>query len=354
MKTTGFVLAILFPLFASAQITTSQITGQYFASNVGIPFLLLTPDARAGALGETGVATSADGYSNHWNASKLAFAEKKMGLGISYTPWLRALVADVNLAYISFFTKNQTNGAIGGSLRYFSMGNITTTPVPGGVAGQYRPNEFALDVSYARKLSENFSAGMVARYSRSNLSGATTAQAGNSFGADISATYLREEIIIGSKTLALSSGLNISNIGSKIFYSSSGTRYASPLNARLGGRATMNFGGYHELAVSCDANNVVANHWPGGFGDQLRSTTIGAGMEYIYNDLFTVRAGSFFEGKEYGVRRYATLGAGVHYHVFSLDFAYLVPYTGLRNPLENTLRFSLQFRFDQFKYQPVQ
>ncbi|HEU4719568.1 MAG TPA: type IX secretion system outer membrane channel protein PorV, partial [Bacteroidia bacterium] len=204
-----------------------------------VPFLMITPDSRAGGMGETGVATTPDVNSIHWNGAKLAFADKKMGLGISYTPWLRALVPDINLAYVSFYAKPDKNSAFGASLRYFSMGNITFTDVSGNTIGQFRPNEFAFDFCYARKLGKFFSASMAGRIIRSNLTNGITVQGqdtkpGTSGAVDLSAYFHDDEIKVSGKKSVLMAGIAITNIGSKISYSTSVNRDFIPINLRLG------------------------------------------------------------------------------------------------------------------------
>ena len=191
--------------FYSQVSNTSQLTGGINTITTAVPLLLITPDSRSGAMADCGVATSADANSIHWNASKMAFAEKKFGMGVSYTPWLRNLVNDINLAYLSGYYKLDKNSAVGGSLRYFSLGNITFTDVVGNTIGNFRPNEFALDGAYARKLSDHFSAGMAMRFIYSNLTngltltGGTQTRAGTSFAVDVNGTYKSGKIEMDGK-----------------------------------------------------------------------------------------------------------------------------------------------------------
>jgi len=364
-----------------------------------VPFLLITPDSRAGGMGDVGVASSPDVNSIHWNPSKLAFADKKMGIGISYTPWLRALVPDINLAYLSGFYKTKKRGTIGASLRYFSLGDITFTDNNGNTIGQFRPNEFAIDVAYAVKLSKTFSAGGAVRFVNSNLTGGALVEgsqtkAGRSIAVDISALYRKEKIKLSDKKGTVAIGLNISNIGSKMTYSDrGGVNNANfiPINMRLGGSLTVQLDDYNSIAILADVNKLLVptpptyqldtngavvykdgqpvilkgkdpnrgvaegifgsfNDAPGGSKEELREINYSVGLEYWYNKLFAVRLGYFYEHPTKGNRKYFTLGAGVKYNVFGLDFAYLIP-TQQRNPLENTLRFTLTFDFDAFKAQ---
>jgi hypothetical protein len=227
-----------------------------------VPFLMITPDSRAGGMGETGVATTPDVNSIHWNGAKLAFAEKKMGLGISYTPWLRALVPDINLAYISFYTKPTKDQAIGGSLRYFSMGNITFTDQVGTPIGQFRPNEFALDFCYARKLGKNFSASMAARLIRSNLTNGImvagqSTKPGTSVAVDLSAYYYNDDIRVSGKKAIFMSGLAITNMGNKISYSTSVNKDFIPINMRLGSGMVIVADDYNEIGFQLEFDKLL-------------------------------------------------------------------------------------------------
>ncbi len=385
--------------------TIDEINNQLNTITTAVPFLLISPDSRAGGMGDAGVASSPDVNSIHWNPSKLAFADKKMGIGVSYTPWLRALVPDINLAYLSGYYKTKKRGTIAASLRYFSLGDITFTDNNGTVTGQFRPNEFALDVAYATKLSKTFSVGGAFRYINSNLTGGTFVEGsathpGRTIAVDISALYRKEKIKLGDKKAVLGIGINVSNIGAKISYSDRGGKNNSdfiPINLRLGGSLTVQLDEYNSFAVVADVNKLLVptppvykhsydtagvdqgvaydkngdpliafgkdphrgvaegifgsfNDAPGGSKEEMKEINYSIGMEYWYNKLFAVRAGYFYENPLKGNRKYFTLGAGVRYNVFGLDFAYLIP-TQQRNPLENTLRFSLTFDFDAFKAQ---
>jgi Type IX secretion system protein PorV len=399
------VMAVLVTNGLFAQINYNQLSGQQINSRVNtittaVPFLMISPDSRAGGMGDGGVASSTDVNSIHWNASKLAFADKKLAIGVSYTPWLRALVPDINLAYLSGYYATKNNGTFGGSLRYFSLGDITFTDINGNTIGQFRPNEFALDVAYARKLSKVFSMGGAVRYINSNLTGGTyvdgsATRPGRTIAVDVSALYKKEKIKFGDKTGTLSFGMNVSNIGAKISYSDrNGKNNANyiPINLRLGGSMTLNIDDYNTVSFIADANKLMVptppiyevdangsaipdgnggykiaygkdphrgftegmfgsfTDAPGGAKEELREINYSFGMEYWYNKLFAIRGGYFYENPTKGNRQYLTLGAGVKYNVFGLDFAYLIP-TKQRNPLENTLRFSLTFDFDAFKAQ---
>ncbi|MFL5765375.1 MAG: type IX secretion system outer membrane channel protein PorV [Bacteroidia bacterium] len=394
---------------ADAQTTSSQVKQDLQLNTIttAVPFLLITPDSRSGGMGDAGCASLNDVNAIHWNASKLAFNDKKMGIGISYTPWLRALVPDINLAYITGYYRTKKSGTIGASLRYFSLGDITFTDANGQTIGQFRPNEFAVDVAYAKKLSDNFSIGGAARYINSNLTGNALVEnsqthAGRSFAVDLSALYKKDKIKLADKKATAAVGINISNIGAKMSYSDRGERGSAdfiPINLRLGGSLNVNLDDYNsislladvnkllvptppkyeyvkdsitgedtgEIKVDADGNPVIAagkdpnrgvaegmfgsfSDAPGGAKEELHEINYSVGMEYWYNHLFAVRIGYFYEHPTKGNRQFFTLGAGVKYNVFGLDFAYLIP-TQQHNPLENTLRFTLTFDFDAFKAQ---
>ncbi len=386
------IVAAVISLFllpgASHAQDNSNLLGQINTITTAVPFLIISPDARAGGMGDAGVASSADANSIHWNPSKLAFVEKKLGFAVSYTPWLRELVPDINLAYVSFYNKLKNDQTIGASLRYFSLGNITFTDNTGNEIGQFNPAEYAIDVAYARKLSENFSGGIALRFIHSNLTGGilvenNATKAGNSVAADISATYMNQDVEVGGKDAIFSMGLNISNIGSKISYTETGEKDFIPINLRLGPALTLKLNEYNELTFLVDFNKLLVptppiysdtvvngeqlilfgkdpdvsvasgifnsfSDSPDGGKEELREVNIAGGMEYWYDKQFAFRAGYFYEHASKGNRKYFTLGAGLKYNVFGLDFAYLIP-TDQRNPLENTLRFTLLFDFNSLK-----
>lgn len=399
----GFIAALAISAQGNAQVTTTQVNDFLKDINTittAVPFLLITPDSRAGGMGETGVATTPDVNSIHWNAAKIPYADKKMGLGVSYTPWLRALVPDINLAYVSFYSKlKDKNSAFGGSMRYFSMGNITFTDNVGNTIGQFRPNEFAFDGFYGRKLGSKFSAAMTARIIRSNLTNGITVsgqdtKAGTSFAVDLGGYYHDDKIKISGKESILMFGMTITNIGNKISYSTSVNRDFIPINLRLGSGIMINADDYNAIGFQLEFDKLLVPtppiyligsngspvinpntgkyqilagkdpdvsvpqgmiqsfyDAPGGFKEEMREINICTGIEYWYNHIFAVRAGYFYEAPTKGNRQFLTLGAGVKYHVFGLDFAYLVPTNGQRSPLSNTLRFTLTFDFDAAKDQ---
>lgn len=385
--------------FAIGQISTNELNGGTINTiTTAVPLLLISPDARAGAMGDAGAATTPDANSIHWNPSKLAFIDDDMGFSVSYTPWLRALVPDINLAYISGYKKIDKDQAIGATLLYFSLGNIVFTNANGDPNGEFNPNEFAFDLAYTRKLGSNFSGGLALRYIFSNLTGgyyiesAGQSKPGQSVAADIS-IYYQKEVGLGEKDGLFAYGMNISNIGSKIAYTETADKDFIPINLRMGMSLTIDIDDYNSIAFVGDVNKllvptppvyaedstgnrvIVAGKDPersvpsgifGSFSDapgildesgnrsvfkeEMREFTYSVGMEYWYDKQFAIRAGYFHEHETKGNRKYFTLGAGLKYNVFGLDFAYLLP-TQARHPLENTLRFSLVFDFEGFKEQ---
>ncbi len=350
-----------------------------------LPFMTIAPDSRAGAMGDAGVATSPDINSQHWNAAKYAFINGEGGIALSYTPWLKKLVSDINLAYLSGFYRIDDRQVISTSLRYFSLGDIILRNEFGEYQGNRKPNEFAVDAGYSRLFSDNFSGAMVFRFIRSDIMGGgasdgTEYNAGISFAADIS-VYYQKDIKIDDKDAQMAYGLDISNIGTKISYTSDQDKQFIPTDMRLGGRLSMNLDEYNSLAVSLDLNkllvptppivvdtngvNVIVKgrdnnvsvtkgiiqsfyDAPGGFKEEMHEIMYSIGAEYWYRNQFAVRAGYFNESQSKGNRKYFTVGFGFKLNVLGLDFAYLIPTSGRNNPLANTMRFSLNFQFDKF------
>ena len=363
-------------LFSSAIYSQNPIT-------TAVPFLMIAPDARGGSMGDAGVSTSPDVYSLFWNPAKYAFAEKDFGVGIGYVPWLRGLVNDIGLASVTGFKKFGDKQAIAASLRYFSMGSVTFTNETGQELGDVKPNEWAVDATYARKFSPSFSGAVAGRFIYSNLVPVKyieNVQPGTSIAADVSLYYHKELAIKGLTGSWISFGLNISNIGSKISYSSvSINRDFIPTNLRLGPSFTMDIDEYNRLTIAIDFDKLLVptppiyvtdstgKHIvsgkdpnvspvtgmlqsfydaPGGFQEELQEIIISPAIEYWYNKLFSIRAGYFYENKNKGDRQFFTIGAGLRYNVFGLDFSYLVP-VRQNNPLQNTMQFTLLFNFDK-------
>lgn len=333
-----------------------------------VPFLLITPDARSGAMGDVGVAISPDANATHSNPAKLAFVKDPYGFGLSYSPWLQKLVPDINLAYLNGFYKLDDRNTIGGSLRYFSLGNIQFVDVNQIETGSANPNELAIDVSFARSFGENFSLGTALRFINSDLTNGQTftdqeTQPGTAVAADISAFYTKGATLF-SKNATISAGLDISNIGTKMSYTDGGPKYFLPTNMRLGGSATVHADDYNDFSFSLDLNKLLVpsnstsdpnqsvpsgifgsfTDAPGGGKEELQEVSIATGAEYWYNHQFAIRAGYFYENPNKGNRQYLTLGLGLRYNIVDLDFSYLLA-NQQKSPLANTLRFSLLFNF---------
>ncbi|MEM9931252.1 MAG: type IX secretion system outer membrane channel protein PorV [Bacteroidota bacterium] len=346
-----------------------------------VPFLRINPDARGGAMGDAGVALSGDANAMHYNASRLAFAEEDLALGATYTPWLQALgLNDVYLAYLSGYKKLDDFQAVGASLRYFSLGDIQYTDVNGMSTGTGKPNEFEFAVAYTRKLSDRFSASLTGKYINSNLASGqevsgVVLEAGQAFAADLGFTYRNDRIrTAGGKNNKFAVGVALTNIGSKITYTQDTVRDFLPANLAIGAAYTFQLDDYNELTITAETNKLMVptpcdgtdvncdqdaiddqspiagifsslSDAPQGFGEELREFTYSVGAEYWYDQQFAVRAGYFHESNTKGGRQYLTAGLGLKYNIFGLNFSYLVPTSRQRNPLDNTLRFSLLFDF---------
>ena len=349
-----------------------------------VPFLLISPDSRAGSMGDVGVATSPDANSLHWNSAKFSFVEDEVGFAVSYVPWLRALVPDINLSYLAGYKKLNKNEAIAMELRYFTLGDITFTDVIGNNLGQYKPSEFALGSAYSRKLSDQFSLAISGRYIYSNLTGGQSAggittNAGQSIAADV-AGYFRKDIRIAKKDMELALGANVSNIGNKVRYTETSTRDFIPINLRLGTALNADLDEYNKISFAFDINKLLVptppiyndsidgqidfgqdpdvsvvsgifqsfGDAPGGFSDEMREINFSVGTEYWYDNQFALRAGYFNQHNSKGGRKFFTFGSGVKYNVFALDFSYLINASRAingNNPLANTMRFTLIFDF---------
>lgn len=375
------VFATSFQSFAQQQ---SDVTNRVNTVNTAVPFLRINPDARSGAMGNAGIAISPDANANYHNPSKLAFTEKDVGLSVTYTPWLRSLVGDIYLAYMAGHFRIDELQSIGLSMRYFSLGDIKFTDRNGENIGQSNPNEFALDASYSRKLSDHFSTGLTLRFIYSNLAAGQEVsgvqiEPATAASADIS-FYYTKDFDIDDKASNFSAGLNVSNLGNKVTYTESAVKDFLPANIGIGTNFTINVDDYNKLSFAFDANKLLAptpdsvdndqngvldyreesvpsgvlgsfGDAPGGFSEELREVNLSFGAEYWYNDQFAIRAGYFWEHETKGARQFFSAGLGVKYSVFGLDFSYLIPTSNQRNPLDNTLRFSLKFDFSAFQSQ---
>ena len=375
-------------LYSQDDLNINELSGGDKLNTIttAVPFLMISPDSRSGAMGDVGVATSPDANSLHWNPAKFAFIEDEVGFAVSYVPWLRALVPDINLSYLTGYKKFNKNESIGAELRYFSLGNIVFTNQAGDVVGQGNPHELALATAYSRKLSRDFSLAISGRYIFSNLAQGQIVQgqkasAGTSYAADV-AGYYQQSIRISKQDIDLAVGANISNIGSKIAYTNTDDNDFIPINLRIGTSMGTDFDDYNKLSIAFDINkllvptppeydsnnNIVAGKEPnvavvsgmfqsfgdapGGAKEEFREINFSFGTEYWYADQFAVRAGYFNEHDTKGGRKYFTFGSGVKYNVFALDFSYLVNASRAingNNPLANTMRFTLVFDFGAFQ-----
>jgi len=373
-----FICLNLFNL--KAQFTTSgqDLNERLNTITTAVPFLTIAPDSRAGGMGDLGVATSPDANSQHWNPAKYSFIEEDFGVSISYTPWLRALVDDIELLYLTGYKRFKKGNAIAASLRYFSLGNITFTDINGSTIRDYKPNEFAFDVSYSMILTDGFSGAVALRYINSNLTNGISASSsdahpGRAVAGNIALFYTKD-IKLAGKPSNMSYGLHVSNIGNKISYTDDSEANFLPTNLRLGGTLTHNIDEYNSLMFGVDFNKLLVptppiydvnneitagkdpdvsvttgmwqsfNDAPGGSKEEFREITMSFGLEYWYNKKFALRTGYFHEHETKGNRKFFTMGLGLKLNVFQLDFAYLLAQQN--NPLENTLRFSLLFDFN--------
>ena len=374
---------------AMLSITAFAQKEQFNPIYTGVTSLSIAPDARAGALGDVGVATEPDVNSQYWNPAKYPFNIARAGVSMSYTPWLRQLVSDIDLINLAGFYRIGDYSAVSASLTYFSLGQVFVEDEM-----TIKPYEMALDVAYSRMLSETFSAAIALRYIHSDLqyNYAEDMSAGNAFAADI-ALYYNKYLMLGNRECLLGLGLNASNIGTKISYDDGATNQFIPTNLRLGASLLIPIDDYNTISFSADLNKLMVptrptysqfleesgyeqgdnsyyseyQTWlestgyndispisgmfksfadaPGGFSEELKEIYGGVGVEYCYNQQFSVRGGYHYENEYKGNRKYFTVGAGFRMSVFSLDAAYLIS-TAQSNPLDQTLRFSLSFDMD--------
>jgi hypothetical protein len=384
-------LSMAFSQSGNEAINIDELAGAENTIKYSVPFLTIAPDSRAGAMGDAGVATSPDVNSLHWNPSKYAFIEKDMGLSVSYTPWLKNLVDDIHLAYLTGYQRLDREQVISGSLLYFSLGDIIFRNEFGDYEGQHTPNEFAIDAAYSRRFGEKFSGGIAFRYIRSDITGGayiggSESKAGNSVAADVSMYYRNPGIQVRDKTMDFSFGLNIRNIGSKIYYTTVKKNFI-PTTLKMGTAFNFHLDEYNSLMFTTDLNKLLVPtppaykvdsigdpvtddngdriilsgmdpqvsvpqgmlqsfyDAPGGLKEELHEIKYSVGLEYWYQDVFAVRTGYFHEHQTKGNRKYFTVGMGVKLNVFQADFAYLIP-RYQNHPLANTIRFTLILDFD--------
>jgi len=381
-KATYFLLLLLPPFLASAQTGVNTNGSNLTAPPTAVPFLNITPDSRSGALGDAGVALSPDVNANYWNPAKLAFLDDKDNVSISYSPWLRQLVPDISLSYLSYAHVFDDRNAIGASLRYFNYGVIQLYDDGQNAQGSYNPNEFSLNFSFARKFGDGFSLGGTVGYVHSNLanaffsSGAGSAsqsQAGNAITAGVSLYYKKQFQEFGSDAV-FAFGTNVSNIGTKMSYTTDGTKFFLPANLKVGFANTINLDDYNQLTLTLDLNKLLVptppirdangniikgtddnvsvaggifgsfTDAPNGASQEFQQITFSPGLEYWYNQIFALRTGYFYENANYGGASYLTLGLGFKYDSYKFDFSYLAA-TQQNSALANTIRFTLSANF---------
>lgn len=401
----GFLFVTGSVLLMNAQVTQNDVVGRDAPNTITttVPFLLIAPDTRAGGLGDAGVATTPDVNSMHWNAAKYSFIQNDVGVSISYTPWLRQLVSDMNLAYVAGYKRFNKENVLSASLLYFDLGSIQFRDINNALLRDFTPHEFAVDMAYSRLLGEKFSGSVAMRFIYSNLTGGIEVQGQESFpaktvAADVGFYYYNDELELGGMQGTFMWGLNISNIGAKISYTTNEYRDFLPTNFRTGVGYVMKIDDHNEFMFTVDVNKLLVptppvyynagDTLPNGdivlpsdeiikygkdpnvsiasaiftswtdapgvatafvkdgqaspFREELAEFTISTGLEYWYDKHFALRLGYFHEHEYKGNRKYFTIGAGLKMNVFGLDFAYLIP-TTQANPLQNTLRFTLIF-----------
>ena len=379
-----FISTILFTQTVFSQEDTRVIT-------TAVPFLLVAADARSAGMADNGVATAADAFSQQWNPAKYAFSLEQQGFTMSYTPYLTGLANDISLGQVNYYNRFEERMAFAASFRYFGLGEIQYTNQFGEPGQVVSPNEFALDLSYALKLSERFSMAVGGRFISSQLKlpdGVGDASAANTFAVDLAGFYQSEEIAFNDFNGRWRAGVNFQNMGPKINYDNDNSDLNSnfiPANMRLGGGFDFILDEYNKIGVNLEftklmvptpqkledvngdgevdsADQAILNNeynsigWvqgmfqsfsdaPDGFSEELKEITYSLGTEYVYQDVFSLRAGYFHESPEKGAREYFSVGAGFKYNVIKIDVSYLFSTSNVVNPLENTLRFSLTFNF---------
>ena len=377
LKLTALLMLIGSTYYANAQNAAERIN----VVTTAVPFLRISPDARAGGMGDVGIATLPDANAIFWNLSKVPFSKNKSEIAFTYTPWLKGLdLNDVYLISGAGYHQIDEEQAISGSLRYFSLGNIQFTDNLGNDLETYRPREFAVDAGYSRKLSEKLGIGIALRYINSNLasgqsSSGSSYKAGTAVAGDLSVYYNGSE---AGDISGVNWGVTLSNLGSKISYTNNASeKDFIPANLGLGVAYVNVFDETSKITFGLDVNKLlvptppalgdqqglenyhskgVVGSWfssfgdaPGGFSEEIKEFQVSAGAEFNYMDQFLFRAGYFYEAPTKGDRKYFTLGAGLNYNMFGINFSYLIPSgSGInRNPLSNTLRFSLLFNLDK-------
>lgn len=404
MKNTLLALFVLvFTLNLTAQTVEIPDADDTRVITTGVPFVLIAADARAASMGDMGVATSVDAYSQQWNSSKYVFSETKSGVAVSYTPYLSRLVNDIFLGNVTYFNRIDERSSFAASLKYFSLGDIEFVEDEFSQALIQRPNELTIDASYALRLSDQFAMSVAMRYLRSDLRlnvGNNDASSANTFGVDISGFYQSEEEAYSDFNGRWRAGFAIQNVGPKFKYDDGGVENFQPTTLRLGAGFDFIFDDYNKVAITAEVakllvptpplrgdrftdvngngtyeadedtdleQNVILSGQsqdvsflsgifqsfgdaPGGFSEELREFTWSLGAEYMYQDSFAFRAGYFNEAEDKGARKFLAIGAGFKYNVVNIDLSYLFSASRVQSPLENTLRFSLTFNIGSGEY----
>ena len=382
-------IALLLTVLVVSQYAKAQEDNRVITT--GVPFLLIAADARSAGMADMGVATSTDAFSQQYNPAKYAFSLEKQGFSVSYTPYLTSIANDISLGQLTYYNKINDRSAFAGSFRFFGLGDIELrrTGDPGEIPRVVNPNELALDGSYSLKLSDRFSMAVAGRYIRSSLKIAdenTDATAASTFAVDIAGYYQSEEIAYDDFNGRWRAGFNFQNMGPKISYDNDDLNdNFLPANMRLGGGFDFIFDEYNKVSVSAEVTKLLVptpqkvidfdedgdidssdyaevnnryrktswvsgifksfNDAPDGLSEELKEFTWALGAEYWYQDSFALRMGYFNENELKGARKYFTLGAGFKYNIVKIDVSYLFSTSTVKNPLENTLRFSLTFNF---------
>ena len=375
MKKNNILIIILFFLIKTSFSQDRRVI------TTAVPFLMISADARASGLGEQGVATTPDAFSQHWNPSKYVFSENLSGLGISYTPYLSKLVSDVFLANVNYFNVIDDRSSWSASFKYFSLGDIDIIQNPQDIPILENPNEFTLDASYSLKLSEYFALAVTGRFLMSDVklqSVDSDSDSASSFAVDISGFFQSDEIAYGNFNGIWRTGFNISNIGPRMKYEELGKKNFIPTNLKVGTAYDFIFDSSNKVSLNLELNKLLVpspsipiynsnnqiigynqadvnflsgifksfGDAPDGFSEELREFTVALGIEYLYNDSFAIRAGYFNENENKGARKYLTFGTGFKLNEINLDLSYLLSTSSIISPLENTLRFSFTYNFN--------
>ncbi|MBI9060404.1 MAG: type IX secretion system outer membrane channel protein PorV [Marinilabiliaceae bacterium] len=373
-----FALFFLISLQCTTIVAQGNSEDKPRAISTAVPFLTISPESRGGGMGDAGVASSPDMNSQYLNPAKYAFIEGDMGASVSFTPWLRKLVNDINMFYGAYYIRLDKMQTVSASIRYFDLGDIAYTNLEGGVINNGKPNEFAIDAAYSRVLSDKVSGAVAFRYIRSDLTNGYTGNdyndPGSAFAADI-AFYYKTRTKIGKKKSDISAGVNISNIGSKISYDGGINKQFLPTNLKIGAGYATEIDRYNSIAFVLDFNKLLVptpqileegeedpnkdisvmsgifksfGDAPGGFQEELQEINVSVGAEYWYNKQFAMRAGYYHQHENKGNRKYATAGLGLKFTMFTLDASYIIPVVQ-GNALANTMRFSLSFDLDELR-----